>query len=514
MVCQLAVSGCHTAQKSRFRNRLSTRPPRAANICPAVATQHIAVFRENSLHAMLKTTLRQHLPADSDYREQSWFDSLGLCLEGDTVTVTFPHRYFAVWFSRHKRALFEEALRRSFQDKPPRICYQARQEGEALLSPEPTEPTEPAGPVRANLVDKTNQPNQPNRAALPRRQGTAREAGRARGRKTSAGQEDDFFADFLVNAKNAFPLEAARKLTAREAGSLYNPFVLCGRSGTGKSHILQAVARGFAARYGEGRIIRQEALRFCRERSAMLSRPEFFWQGCTALILDDMQELAGQALWQQQLAALMDACPSGGGQMVFAHAGPSQELKHFEERLHGRLESGLVLELLEPDLDIRLRYLQAISRERQLGLKREQLLYLAQRCAQFRLLQGLSLKLEAFVSMRGKQLSTDDLENIIRTGGVERLPACRDILGAVAGSLNLRAEDILGNKRRADLVFARQMAMYLCRHRLGLSYPELGRAFGGKDHSTVIHAIKKIKKLMETDKTVYRMVTELENRAI
>ena len=457
---------------------------------------------------MLKTTLRQYLPTDSDHREQSWFDSLGLCLEGDTVTVTFPHRYFAVWFSQHKRVLFEEALKRSFKDKPPRICYQARQQEGHILPGSPAAVTSDTCcgfslPATADGQD----------SAARHRQAHATEP------------QDGLFASFLTNDKNAFPLEAARNMAAQEAGSLYNPLVLCGRSGTGKSHLLRAVENCFAARYGQGRVIRQKALRFCRERSALLSRPEFFWQSCTVLILDDMQELAGHDLWQQQLAALMDACPtparSSGyfaegfsGQMVFAHAGPSQDLKHLDERLHSRLESGLVLELLEPDLDIRVRYLQQLCKERQVSLKREQLLYLAQRCSQFRLLQGLSLKLEAFVSMRGREISPTDLENIVRTGGVERLPGCRDILSTVAGSLNLRPEDILGNKRRADLVFARQMAMYLCRQRLGLSYPELGRAFGGKDHSTVIHAIKKIKKLMEIDKTVYRLVTELENRAI
>ena len=92
-----------------------------------------------------------------------------------------------------------------------------------------------------------------------------------------------------------------------------------------------------------------------------------------------------------------------------------------------------------------------------------------------------------------------------------RQSGCREILGSVARGFNLRTEDILGARRRPDLVLARQVAMYLCRRKLGLSYPELGRAFGGRDHSTVIHAVKKIHKLLETDKVVHNLVTELEN---
>ncbi|MDE5879677.1 MAG: chromosomal replication initiator DnaA, partial [Desulfovibrio sp.] len=139
------------------------------------------------------------------------------------------------------------------------------------------------------------------------------------------------------------------------------------------------------------------------------------------------------------------------------------------------------------------------------------LLYLAQRCAQFRLLKGLLRKVEAFAALNGRPPLQADLENIVRTGGSARPAGCREILGSVARGFNLRPEDIMGTRRRPDLVLARQVAMYLCRRKLGLSYPELGRAFGGRDHSTVIHAVKKIRKLLDTDKVVHNLVTELEN---
>ena len=102
------------------------------------------------------------------------------------------------------------------------------------------------------------------------------------------------------------------------------------------------------------------------------------------------------------------------------------------------------------------------------------------------------------------------MENIVRTGVAEKMPGCREILGEVARKLNLKAEDVLGGKRRPDLVLARQISMYICRKKLGLSYPELGRAFGGRDHSTVIYAINKIKKLMVSNKSVHQLVTEIE----
>ena len=140
----------------------------------------------------------------------------------------------------------------------------------------------------------------------------------------------------------------------------------------------------------------------------------------------------------------------------------------------------------------------------------EQLLFLAQRCSQFRLLQGLMLKVGAYCAVKGNNLTQSDMENIVRTGVAEKMPGCREILGEVARRLNLRPEDVLGAKRRPDLVLARQVSMYICRRKLGLSYPELGRAFGGRDHSTVIYAINKIKKLMVSNKSVHQLVTEIE----
>ena len=125
-------------------------------------------------------------------------------------------------------------------------------------------------------------------------------------------------------------------------------------------------------------------------------------------------------------------------------------------------------------------------------------------------MQGLILKVGAYCAVKGLNLTQADLENIVRTGVAEKMPGCREILTEVARGLNLKPDDVLGGKRRPDLVLARQIAMYVCRQKLGLSYPELGRAFGGRDHSTVIHAIKKINKLLVSDKRVQKLVTEIE----
>ena len=441
---------------------------------------------------MLKNELRDILTRQKADDRGDWLESLTLRQEGDTLNVGFPHFYFAAWFSQHKRDLFEQALSCRFADERlPQIVYEQPALGHVQTWSLQHAGQEAPGQDGANTADRPVD-------------------------ASAHGNENDAFTAFIANAKNSFPLAAAKEIAEQRAGVTYNPFLLCGRSGTGKSHILRSMAATLQQSQTGNRVIIAPAARFCADNPAWVRHPELFWQQWDVLLLDDIQDLAGQTAWQQKLVACMDACPPStspgrrSGQMVFACTGQPQALKTLDERLRSRLESGLVVELMEPDLDVRMRYLQATCKEKNMNLSRDQLLFIAQRCSQFRLLQGLLIKVAAFCSVTGCELSQADLENIVRTGVADKTPGCLEILGEVARTMNLRAEDVLGGKRRPDLVLARQIAMYICRRKLGLSYPELGRAFGGKDHSTVIHAIKKIKKFLVSDKALQQLVAELE----
>ena len=453
---------------------------------------------------MLKNELRDILAQKKADDTSDWLECITLRQEDHTLLVGFPHSYFAAWFVQHKLAIFEEAIFCRFGDgQQPQIIYDRpvlkTASGQLPVEGQQKNFTEKASAKKATEADVAHAGVSATTTAT-----THRKPG------------GDAFAAFIANAKNAFPLAAAKEIAEHHSGEAYNPFLICGKSGTGKSHILRAMATTMQDGL-EKRVIFAPAARFCADNPAWARRPEIFWQQYDALMLDDIQDLAGQGAWQKKLIACMDACPrphetkmQGAGQMVFACSGQPQALKTLDERLRSRLESGLVVELMEPDLDVRMRYLQSMSKDRKLNLSRDQLLFIAQRCPQFRLLQGLLLKVAAFCSVTGCELSQTDLENIVRTGVADKTPGCLEILGEVARDMNLRPEDVLGGKRRPDLVLARQLSMYICRQKLGLSYPELGRAFGGKDHSTVIHAIKKIKKLLVSDKALQQLVTKLE----
>jgi chromosomal replication initiator protein len=304
--------------------------------------------------------------------------------------------------------------------------------------------------------------------------------------------------------------EVARK----NPGEAYNPFTICGPVGAGKSHLLQTLADTFSKKYSPEQIIHARALRFCAQNTQWTLRPEQFWQRHRALFLDDMQELIEQKIEQNTLETIMDACPAASTgkncQIVLTCAGNSGSLNLLEERLRSRLESGIVVELAAPDMDVRLRYANAFCKKEHIPLEKSQCLFLAQSCPHIRHLRGLLLKIKAFIAVHNKLPSTADLQNIISTGGLKKPVTCRKIINITAMIFNVRPEEILGEKRSPDIVLARQTAMYICRQKLRLPYADIGREFEGRDHSTIIYAFNKIKKMLNTNKDINIKVTEVE----
>lgn len=439
---------------------------------------------------------------------QRWYDPLSLHFDSATqvLDVRFPHAYFESWFRQQGKEAFE----RAFSD------WQQEHMPEAQLHYCPFTPPKSAQPQPfAQLGQWTKNKEHTN--------------------------ED--FASFITNSKNAFPLAAAREVANPHSKHTYNPFVVCGKNGTGKTHILRAIvaernhnpAQGAGETDGKtgsvffGCVDELESLFALATEtpggavSALLTQYSCF-------VVDDIQRLAHRNALQEELVKFIDACPGtnhGNGhasgavtdkheaqpvQLVFACTGTLATLEGLSEALRSRLEVGLVVELKAPDLDVRMRYAQKRCAESGIKTERNHMLLLAQRCTQLRQLSGIILKIQAFHDLVQRDITLADLENILRNTGDERQTQPGDIVATVSRHTGHSVEDILGSKRKPDLVLARQTAMYLCRELLGTSYPVLGRFFGGKDHSTAIHSVQKIKKMLVSNKDAQHMVTELKQR--
>lgn len=439
----------------------------------------------------LLQALREIMPADT----HSWLDGLALALAGMELTVRLPHRHFAAWFQQAHRQNFERALRslpgcaalciRYETESGSSLCARAQgsRPGSAQYPAQEAEKSAPAcGPGAATTFEPSAPPPRHSRG----------------------------FATFFSDGRNDFALACARALASQRGEAAFNPLLLCGPGGVGKTHLLRAVEEELAATRAPGRVAAGPARRICGELLRYGQDPEQFWHEYDALLLDDVHLLAGEPELQAQLTAIMDASPrlSGAAQAsiypMLATTGPELARAGLEAGLAGRLAAGLLARLWEPALDARLAWLEAVARERGLRAPRALLLRLARAGSHMRALQGMWRRLEAFMAINGRLPEGEDLEELAQGPAAGLDP----ILEEVAQLTGQSREQIMGQGRGADISRARQTAMFVCRVRLGLSYPELGRLFG-RDHSTIIHAIKKIEKLRESDKDVHMLLTRL-----
>ena len=434
---------------------------------------------------MLKQTLRTHLTQTcSDQELRQWFDPLELSLS-DTekkLSVGFPHPFFAQWFEAHVQEKFEEQL--SFFFEP--------------------------GFVLQYVAPSTAPQN-----------GVARFAEQGTDRTYAEKQLDcpfgrSFtFENYFTNKKNSFPL-ALSKEVARHPGIQYNPFVICGASGTGKTHLLKAMANTVCKHQDKGDIffgnVGDVARIYAQQFKGNFVQARSYFQSFSHFFIDDLHLLQEHRNFQDEMILLFNAYHDNKKQMVFCCTDKIAACSFLEPKLKSRLEWGLIVNLMEPDLDIRISYIKEQCRKKSISLTKEQMLILAQRFQDFRNLQGILHKLSAFKELMRKEIRAEEFENILghAQGEPSAIPEPDAVLNAVATHFSVSHQDLLSEKRRHDIVQARQVAMYLCRDIIGCSYPVLGRIFGGKDHSTAMYAVKKITKMLDTNSDLKQAVTTLK----
>ncbi|MDP2849022.1 MAG: DnaA/Hda family protein [Humidesulfovibrio sp.] len=437
----------------------------------------------------MKKALREHLSASCSEQElKRWYDPLDIELSegGHEVRVAFPHSYFAQWFAGRMQDRFEAEIFR-FQGRACDIRYvapAARRGAPAQEAP---------GGNGSGQPDATQK--HPRKLAFP-------------------FDSQYSFESFLTNSKNYFPLETARQV-ARSDGAQFNPFVICGKSGSGKSHLLKAIANEMAKTHPLTDILvtTGEGLR------ALLSAPDTLAARDHVnqhrfLLVDDIHWLAGDERLQQELLIIFNQFQDARRQMVFTCQDRIGAWEELLPSLRSRLEGGLVVGLKQPDMEVRVALIQERVRAKKLPLSKEQVLTLAQRFQNFRALGGILIKLLAFRELVRRDISARDFEQILSNTEERDQPQITVdvVIDIVCQHYQVSKKDVLGEDRRQNIALARQVAMYLCRHMLGLSYPALGRSFGGKDHSTVIYSVKKINEIQEDEKEMKQLLKDLKLR--
>ncbi len=325
------------------------------------------------------------------------------------------------------------------------------------------------------------------------------------------------FESFVVGSGNQFA-HAACLAVGQGSGRTYNPLFLYGGVGLGKTHLINAIGHAVLARRSGARICYVSAERFTNELISAIQNnkmPEFnnrYRNAADVLLVDDIQFIAGKERTQEAFFHTFNTLHAAGKQICLTSDRSPKEISGLEERLRTRFECGLIADVQPPDMETKVAILKRKALSQGIALPDDVALFLAQaNSSNIRELEGFLTRIGAQVELTGQALTLDVARNALR----ELLPrrehelSVDDVLHAVANHFKVRVSDLKGARKLQAFTLPRQTAMYLARTCTKASFPEIGERFGGKDHSTVIHAVNRVKGRMEGDAEFRRTVESL-----
>ena len=328
------------------------------------------------------------------------------------------------------------------------------------------------------------------------------------------------FDTFVIGSSNRFAHAAAVAVAERPAAA-YNPLFIYGGSGLGKTHLLHAIGHytrtlynGTRVRYVSSEEFTNEFINSIRDDKAAAFQRRY--RDVDVLIVDDIQFLSGKVQTQEEFFHTFNTLHNADKQIVVTSDQPPKQLPDFEDRMRSRFEWGLMTDVQPPDLETRIAILRKKSVQERLDAPAEVLEYIASKISSnIRELEGALIRVTAFASLNRQPVDLAITEIVLKDlfpsdTGPEITAA--QIMAATASYFGVTIDDLCGASRSRVLVTARQIAMYLCRELTDLSLPKIGQAFGGRDHTTVMHADRKIRQLMAERRSLFNQVTDLTSR--
>lgn len=328
------------------------------------------------------------------------------------------------------------------------------------------------------------------------------------------------FDTFVIGAGNRFS-HAAAIAVAETPAKAYNPLFIYGDSGLGKTHLLHAIGHYARQMYPNVRVKYVNSEEFTNDfinsiRDDKTSGFHRRYREVDVLLIDDIQFLQGKVQTQEEFFHTFNALHNANKQVVITSDVPPKLLSGFEERMRSRFEWGLLTDVQPPDLETRIAILRKKAEQERMSAPDEVMEFIASRIStNIRELEGALIRVTAFASLNRQPVDLSLAEVVLKdimpdTQSPQITPAL--IVAQTAAYFGLTIDDLCGPSRSRTLVSARQIAMYLCRELTDLSLPKIGQHFGGRDHTTVMHANNKIRELMAERRSVYNQVTELTTR--
>ncbi|MBV8517796.1 MAG: chromosomal replication initiator protein DnaA [Acidobacteria bacterium] len=327
------------------------------------------------------------------------------------------------------------------------------------------------------------------------------------------------FETFVVGNSNQLAYAASKSIAENPSGS-FNPLFIYGGAGLGKTHLIQAIGQQVREMRPKLKVAYMSAESFVTEliTSIRYDRMQSFrdrYRSVDALLLDDIQFIGGKERTQEEFFHTFNALYESQKQIIFTSDRPPKEIPTLEERLRSRFEWGLTADIQPPDLETKVAILRKKAEEKGVEVPQEVAIFVAERVrSNIRELEGHLNKIIAFASMVGRAITIDVVKEALKDSlSKEDKPITpTEILRVVATHYGLKVSDIKQKSNAQTIAFPRQVAMYLCKELTDLSYPEIGKLFADKHHSTVMYSVQQIKKKMDNDQQFARTVETLSKQ--
>jgi len=417
----------------------------------------------------------------------TWFMPVRLQgIEDSTARVEVPNKFFGEWLGQHYGNLLAEALAAVRGEGEVSVAFVTSQKVQGREAPPQAPPMRGPQPGRERRMVNLN--------------------------------PKYTFTSFVVGASNQFA-HAASMAVAEAPARAYNPLFIYGGVGLGKTHLMNAIGNHVAERF-DLRIAYVTTEQFTNEVINSIRYDKMIelrkrYRNIDMLLIDDIQFLAGKERTQEEFFHTFNSLYEARKQIVLSSDRFPKEMPDIEERLRSRFECGLIADLQPPDVETRIAILRKKSEDEGIGLPEDVIQFLAVNMkSNIRELEGSLVRLGAYSSLTGQAITLDMAKNVLRDiiGEKKKIIAMDDIEEAVAERFHVKIADMKSRRRSKTLVHPRQIAMYLCRELTDASFPEIGRHFGGKDHTTIIHACKQIAKAKATDGALNSTLESLKHQ--
>jgi chromosomal replication initiator protein len=437
--------------------------------------------------------IRPNVSADAFQR---WFANIEL-VQADEGALTFqvPNTIYQLWIESNYLN-FVQSSTIAVLGSPREIRFQVTDSENAVLTVE-NEPAPPAPAPVPKGKDKEGEPSS-NHGMNPR----------------------NTFETFVVGSNNQFA-HAAALAVAQSPAKTYNPLFVYGGVGLGKTHLMQAVGQQVTDRKKNFKVMYLSSERFTNEfidaiQHNTLVKFRKRYRQADVLLIDDIHFLAGKERSQEEFFHTFNTLFDGRKQIVLSSDRPASEIANLEQRLVSRFEWGLTAELQPPDIETRLAILRKKAEALHVQLAPDVLEFVAQRVrTNVRRLEGALMRVASFASLSGQQVSRETVEQLLRDilqEEARRTVTIDQIQKKVAEHFDVRLADMTSKRRPANIAFPRQVAMYLARRHTKASLNEIGDAFGGRDHGTVLHACKTVNQRMTKEERVRQLVLLLNHQ--